>query len=224
MMKIKVNNIKIAVIFMIATTMLLLYPMPSKSYALSQSDAIIKKIESRYKNVHSMSAHFYQKEIIPGYSQSMSFKGIFYYGRSNTMAWVYTYPAQKRQVLKNNNLYIIDSRLKSITVVNVDKEKGGFPPNIIAGIGNLTRYFKVLDVKADAGKIEVKLEPKHIQRAKEIYIDFAANSLKIISLKIATYQGPTIIFRYSGVKFNSHINKDVFSVGFPPGYKIIKAN
>ncbi len=195
-----------------------------KSYG--KSDNIIGKIEARYKTVHSISAYFYQKEIIPGYSQNMSFKGNFYYEHPGIMAWVYTYPIRKRQVLKNNNLYIINSRIKKVTVINVDKEKGGFPPNIVAVIGSLTRYFKVIKVRTNtgAGVIEVRLKPLRLQKAKEIYIDFAINSLKITSLKILTYQGQRIIFHYSHVQFNGHINSNIFDINFPSSYKIIKEN
>ncbi len=224
MKKINTLNVKLFVLFLIAATFLSLYSMPIKACALSPSNLLIKKIESRYKNIHSMSAYFYQKEIIQGYSQNMSFKGVFYYGGKDYMAWVYTYPKQKRQVLKNNNLYIIDSRLKKVTVVNVGKKMGGFPPNIIAGIGNLTQYFKVQSIKVNSGTIGLKLKPISIQRAKEIDINFATNSLKIISMKILTYQGQIIIFHYSGVKFNKHINSDIFSINIPSGYKLIKVN
>lgn len=198
-----------------------------KSYGKSGNTGnIIGKIEAKYKTVRSISSYFYQKEIIPGYSQNMAFKGYFYYKYPGNMAWVYTYPIHKRQVLKGDNLYIVDSGIKKVTVINVGKEKGGFPPNIVAVIGSLTKYFRVESVKKDAGKgiIDVGLKPLSLQRAKEIYIDFAINSLKITSLKILTYQGQSIIFHYSNVRFNRHINNDIFSVNFPSSYTIIKEN
>lgn len=219
------NNIKFLVLFLILPA-LFLFNLTPKSYALTSSNSIIRKIENRYKKVHSISAYFVQKEIIPGYSQNMSFKGNFYYKEPGNMAWIYTYPMHKRQVLKGNEFYIIDSNIKKVTVINVGKERGGFPPNIVAVIGSLTKYFSVESVKKDAGKgtIDVGLKPLSLQRAKEIYIDFAINSLKITSLKILTYQGQTIIFHYAGVRFNRHINSNIFSVNFPPSYKIIKEN
>ncbi len=220
------NNIKYLLLLLILP-ILFLFNFTLKSYALASSNSIIIKIESKYKKVRSISAYFYQKEIIPGYSQNMSFKGNFYYRYPGNMAWVYTYPIHKRQVLKNGNLYIINSRIKKVTVVNVDKEKGGFPPNIVAVIGSLTRYFKVIGVKtnAGAGVIEVRLKPLRLQRAKEIYIDFAIDSLKITSLQILTHQkGQNILFHYTGVQFNTPIGNNIFDVNFPPGYRIMKEN
>lgn len=216
---------KLPILFLILSVFFLIGFIP-KSYGKEGNNNIIGKIEARYKTVHSISAYFEQKEIIPGYSQNMSYKGNFYYRSPGDMAWVYTYPIHKRQVLKNNNLYIIDSRIKQVAVINVGKEKGGFPLNIVAVIGSLTRYFKVAGVKenAGAGVIEVRLKPLSLQRAKEIYIDFAINSLTITSLKILTYQGQKILFHYSDVKFNGHIDNDIFSLNFPSGYKIIKEN
>ena len=217
---------KLAMPFLILAIFFLIGFIP-KSYGKSGNTGnIIGKIEAKYKTVRSISAYFYQKEIIPGYSQNMAFKGYFYYKYPGNMAWVYTYPIHKRQVLKGDNLYIVDSGIKKVTVINVGKEKGGFPPNIVAVIGSLTKYFKVESVKKDAGKgiIDVGLKPLSLQRAKEIYIDFAINSLKITSLKILTYQGQSIIFHYSNVRFNRHINNDIFSVNFPSSYTIIKEN
>ncbi len=217
---------KLAIPFLILPIFFLIGFIP-KSYGKSGNTGnIIGKIEAKYKTVRSISAYFYQKEIIPGYSQNMAFKGYFYYKYPGNMAWVYTYPIHKRQVLKGDNLYIVDSGIKKVTVINVGKEKGGFPPNIVAVIGSLTKYFRVESVKKDAGKgiIDVKLKPLSLQRAKEIYIDFAINSLKITSLKILTYQGQSIIFHYSNVRFNRHINNNIFSVNFPSSYTIIKEN
>ncbi|RZD15312.1 MAG: outer membrane lipoprotein carrier protein LolA [Candidatus Acidulodesulfobacterium ferriphilum] len=217
---------KLAVPFFILSVFFLTGFIP-KSYGKSDNTSnIIGKIEAKYKTVRSISAYFGQKEIIPGYSQNMAFKGYFYYKYPGNMAWVYTYPIHKRQVLKGDNLYIVDSGIKKVTVINVGKEKGGFPPNIVAVIGSLTKYFRVESVKKDAGKgiIDVGLKPLSLQRAKEIYIDFAINSLKITSLKILTYQGQSIIFHYSNVRFNRHINNNIFSVNFPSSYTIIKEN
>ncbi|MCL4321202.1 MAG: outer membrane lipoprotein carrier protein LolA [Deltaproteobacteria bacterium] len=216
---------KLPVLFLILPVLFLIGFIP-KSYGKEGNNNIIGKIEAKYKTVHSISAYFVQKEIIPGYSQNMSFKGNFYYKEPGNMAWVYTYPMHKRQVLKGNELYIIDSDIKKVTVINVGKERGGFPPNIVAVIGSLTKYFSVESVKKDAvkGIVGVGLKPLSLQRAKEIYIDFAINSLKITSLKILTYQGQTIIFHYAGVRFNRHINSHIFSVNFPASYKIIKEN
>ncbi len=214
---------KLAIPFLILSIFFLIGFIP-KSYGKSGNTGnIIGKIEAKYKTVRSISAYFYQKEIIPGYSQNMAFKGYFYYKYPGNMAWVYTYPIHKRQVLKGDNLYIVDSGIKKVTIINVGKEKGGFPPNIVAVIGSLTKYFKVESVKKDAGKgiIDVGLKPLSLQRAKEIYIDFAINSLKITSLKILTYQGQSIIFHYSNVRFNRHINNNIFSVNFPSSYRRI---
>ncbi|MHB8232543.1 MAG: LolA family protein [bacterium] len=201
-----------------------------KSYG--KSGSIIKKIEARYKTVHSLSAYFEQKEIIPGYSQNMAFKGYFYYERNNYngkaggMAWVYEYPFHKRQVLKNDRLYIVNNQIKKVSVINVGKERGGFPPNVVEVLGDLTKYFKVENISINSGikVIMIELKPLAMQRAKKIYVGFDEKSLKIESLKIITHQGQIIIFNYKDVKFNGHIKESVFNINFHSDYKIIKEN
>ena len=196
------------------------------------SDGIINKIEAKYQTVHSISAYFEQKEIIPGYSQNMAFKGYFYYerndhnGKAYGMAWVYKYPFHKRQVLKNGRLYIVNNQIKKVSVINVGKERGGFPPNVVKVIGSLTKYFKVGHVSANAGTgiITVELKPIATQIAKTIYVGFYKNGFKIKSLKIITHQGQIIMFNYKNVKLNGHINGNVFNINFGPSYKIIKEN
>ena len=195
-----------------------------KSYGIS--DNTVNKIEAEYKNVYSISAYFYQKEIMPGYSQNMAFKGRFYYVRNKGMAWVYEYPFHKRQVLKNARLYIINNQIKKVTVVNVGKEKGGFPPNVVKVIGSLTKYFRVENISKNSvsGEIVLELKPISMQRAKKIYVGFGGKSLKIKSLKIITHQGQIIDFIYKNVKFNGSINGRVFNIHFPSYYTIIKEN
>lgn len=220
------RNIKFSV-FLLLLSMLFLFNFTLKSYAISAaSSSIILKIENRYKQVHSISAYFYQKEIMPGYSQNMSYRGNFYYEYPGKMAWVYTYPIQKRQVLKNNNLYIVNSKIKKVTIINVGREKGGFPPNIVALLGNLTRYFMVKNVSTDTKTrvIAVELKPLNLQLAREIYIGFAMDSFKITSLKILTHQDQTISFSYSRVEFDSPINSSIFDINFSSSYRVIKEN
>jgi outer membrane lipoprotein-sorting protein len=201
-----------------------------KSYGIS--DNTVKRIEAKYKNIYSITSYFYQKETIPGYSQNMAFKGHFYYKRNNHsggasgMAWVYEYPFHKRQVLKNGRLYIVNNQIKKVTVINVGKERGGYPPNVIKVIGSLTKYFTVENISENSakGQIILKLKPVVIQRAKIIYAGFDRNSLKINSLKIITHQNQTITLKYKNVKFNRHINGAIFNINFPSNYKIIKEN
>ncbi len=223
----KIGFSKIFISFLISFLFVLIYFTP-KSYGISNNT--VNKIEARYKNVYSISAFFYQKEIIPGYSQNMAFKGRFYYERNNHngkawgMAWVYEYPFHKRQVLKNSRLYIVNNKIKKVTVVNVGRERGGFPPNVVKVIGNLTKYFSVKNISKNSvlGEIVLKLKPIAMQRAKKIYIGFDEKSLKIKSLKIITHQGQIINFRYKNVKFNGHINGRIFNIHFPSSYSIIK--
>ena len=219
----KIRFSKLFISFLIVSLFLSIYFTP-KSYGISNNT--VNKIETKYKDVYSISAYFYQKEIIPGYSQNMAFKGHFYYERNKGMAWVYEYPFHKRQVLKNGRLYIVNNKIKKVTVVNVGRERGGFPPNIIKVIGSLTKYFIVKNISKNlvSGEIVLELKPIAMQRAKKIYVGFDEKSLKIKSLKIITHQGQIINFIYKNVKFNGRINGRIFNIHFPSYYKIIKEN
>jgi len=203
---------KLFISFIILSLIFSVY-FTAKSYGIS--DNTVNKIEAEYKNVYSITAYFYQKEIMPGYSQNMAFRGRFYYQRNKGMAWVYEYPFHKRQVLKNAKLYIIsNNRIKKVTVVNVGKEKGGFPPNVVKVIGSLTKYFRVENISKNSvsGEIVLELKPIAMQRAKKIYVGFAEKNLKIKSLKIITHQGQIIDFKYKNVKFNGSINGNIFNI------------
>lgn len=195
----------------------------SGAFAFSNS-YWINRIENRYKKVNSISAFFYQKEVMPGYSTNLLVQGYFYYRSPDGMAWIYTHPFRKRQILKGDSLYIIDPALKKVIIVNVNKKNGGFPPDIIEVMGNITRYFNVEKVSEIRIKnlLKIYLKPIRLQRAKTIEVELNLNNLKIISLKIITYQGQEISFIYKNVKFNGQINGSVFDTNFSADYKIIK--
>ncbi|MGC8554835.1 MAG: LolA family protein [Candidatus Acidulodesulfobacterium sp.] len=218
----KAKFLKLFIFFLVLESFATVY-FTGKSYAKSYNT--VNKIEAKYKNVYSIAAYFYQKEEIPGYSQNMAFKGNFYYKRYKGMAWIYQYPFHKKQILKNGRLYIVNKNSRKVTVINVSGKTGGFPPNVVEVIGNLTHYFKVLNVFKNTSSNEtiLVLKPIKMQRAKKIYVGFDTGNLKIKSLKIITYQGQTIIFKYKNVKFNSPIKDKIFSVHFPSYYRIIKA-
>ena len=217
----KAKFFKIFIFFIVLQSFVTLY-FTGKPYA--ESTNTVNKIEAKYKNVYSISAYFYQKEEIPGYSQNMAFKGNFYYKRHKGMTWIYEYPFHKRQVLKNGMLYIVNKNMRKVTEINVSGKRGGFPPNIVEVIGNLTQYFKVINVfkNTSSNETTLVLKPIKMQRAKKIYVGFYSGNLKIKSLRIITYQGQTIIFKYKNVKFNGLIKDKIFSINFPPYYKIVK--
>lgn len=200
-------------------------PAKTAFAALNGEKSIIQRIESRYSKVYSISAYFYQDETIPGYSQNIQVRGRFYYLRGNGMAWIYQYPFHKRQVFKDGYLYIINDKNKKVTVIDVNKI-GGFPPNVVRVLGNMTKYFEVLKVfpEDSRGIIKVELKPFAEQRAKKIYIGFESGNLKIASMKILTYQGQTITFEYKFVKFNGYIKKTLFDVNFPGDYTVMREN
>ena len=232
-------NVKLAAVFLIFSLLSAVFAgSATKTYAAGTGEGIIKRIEAKYANVSSISAYFYQKEVIPGYSQNMEVKGRFYYERSikgtakdtakgtAVMAWVYEYPFHKRQVLRNGRLYIINDKDKKVTVIDVRRGRGGFPPNVIKVLGSITKYFSVQNVgeNRNSGIITVELRPLSSQRAKRIYIGFYKKDLKIESLKIVTHQEQTIMFSYRFVKFNMYIKSRLFDVNFPPDYTVIDEN
>ncbi len=218
----KIKSLKLFIFFLVLQSFVALY-FTSKSYG--ETNNIVSRIESKYKNVYSISSYFYQKEKIPGYSQNMSYKGYFYYKRHKGMVWIYEYPFHKKQILKNGRLYIVNKKNRKVTIINVSSKTGGFPPNVVEVIGNLTNYFKVINIfrNTSKNKIILVLKPIKLQRAKKIYVGFDPVNLKIESLKILTYQGQTIVFKYKNVKFNGHIKNKIFSIVFPSYYKIKKA-
>ncbi len=191
------------------------------TYAIG-NNIVIKKIEQKYSNINSITADFIQKEILRGYSQSINSKGMFFYKKPDKLAWIYTSPYKQKELYFNKKLYAVNGRLKQVLVYNINSNIGGFPPDVISLLGNMKKYFKVVNIidnrKTNSWKIE--LRPLKFQRARLIYINFAKNSYKIDSILIVTMQGRIETY-YLNEKFNKNIKNSIFSAQFPASYKII---
>ena len=192
-----------------------------KTYAIG-NNIVIKKIELKYSNINSITADFIQKEILRGYSQSINSKGMFFYKKPDKLAWIYTSPYKQKELYFNKKLYAVNGRLKQVLVYNINSNIGGFPPNVISLLGNMRKYFKIVNIidnhKTNSWKVE--LRPLKFQRARLIYINFAKNSYKINSILIITMQGRIETY-YLNEKFNKNIKNSLFSAQFPASYKII---
>jgi outer membrane lipoprotein-sorting protein len=193
-----------------------------KTYA-SENNAIIKKIELKYSSINSITANFIQKEILRGYSQSITSKGSFFYKRPDGLAWIYTLPYKQKEVYINKRLYIINGKLKQVLVYNMNNNaSGGFPPNVISLLGEIRKYFKIINIKQNykTNSIQIEMKPLKSQLAKLIYINFEKNGYNINSILIVTAQGRMETY-YSNEKFNGSIKNSIFSNKFPSSYKII---
>jgi len=192
-----------------------------KTYAIG-NNIVIKKIELKYSNINSITADFIQKEILRGYSQSIDSKGMFFYKKPDKLAWIYTSPYKQKELYFNKKLYAVNGRLKQVLVYNINSNIGGFPPDVISLLGNMRKYFKIVNIidehKTNSWKIE--LRPLKFQRARLIYINFAKSSYKINSILIVTMQGRIETY-YLNERFNKKIKNSIFSDRFPVSYKII---
>ncbi|MHB1693103.1 MAG: LolA family protein, partial [bacterium] len=162
-----------------------------KTYA-SGNNAIIKKIELKYSSINSIAANFIQKEVLKGYSQSITSKGSFFYKRPDKLAWIYTLPYKQKEVYINKRLYIINGKLKQVLVYNMNNSAaGGFPPNVISLLGKIRKYFKIINIKQNykTNSVQIEMKPLKFQLAKLININFEKSGYKISSIIIVTAQG-----------------------------------
>ncbi len=213
----------LCLIILSVSAVVLIMPTIKKTYAIgNNNNIVIKKIELKYSNINSITANFIQKEILKGYSQSINSKGTFFYKKPDKLAWIYTSPYKQKELYFNKKLYAVNGRLKQVLVYNINSNIGGFPPDVISLLGNMRKYFKIVNIisnhKNNSWKIE--LRPLKFQRARLIYINFAKNTYKINSILIVTMQSRIETY-YLNERFNKNIKKSIFSDQFPGTYKII---
>ena len=214
--------LKGAIFFILLCVLSVFFFGAKNSYA--GFNPIIKRIELKYSKIRTITAGFSQKEIIKGYSQAMFSKGTYFYMFPDKMLWVYTSPYAQKVLLSNGRLYIVNPSIKQVSVFNIKKRMGGFPPDIISLLGKLTDFFHVVSVRllSASDQVELKMTPLKLQKAKIIYADFNKADLSLRSIKILTYQGQTNMFSFKNVRFNSHISASKFVAKFPSGYRIVK--
>lgn len=191
-----------------------------------QAQNALKKVESRYRKIDSITSVFSQESLLAGGGIKDSSKGHLSFQKPGKMLWQYDSPHKEIFVTDGHNFIHHDIDGNSATQANF---KGAFtselPVAFLLGLGSLREQFVLQRACRDARGIWFKLKPKD-QGGTLDEFDLKVSS-KDFSPKVARVRefgsSETTIVLLSP-KFNVKLKKGLFDYKVPRGVDFVQGD
>lgn len=188
---------------------------------------LLDRIQNQYANAADYSADFVQISEMTTLGGREESRGKMYFRKPNMMHWDYSTPEKKRLIADGSYIWIYHPDDKqAIKSPFSQMMTSRTPIALMAGTANLTEEFTIgLKEKYEqTGQVVLYLLPKiKDPQVAEILLTLDPKTLSISSTRVTDAYGNKTIINFSQGKFNSGVDKSIFSFSPPEGTEIISA-
>jgi outer membrane lipoprotein carrier protein len=140
--------------------------------------------------------------------------------RPGRFRWQYDKPFEQTIVGDGQKLWLYDVDLEQVTVRRLEGSLGSSPAALLAGSGDIERYFSVRDDGARDGLEWLTARPRQNDISFErVRMGFGKNGLEVMEL--ADHFGQTTTLRFSAMKKNPPLDAARFRFTPPKGVDVI---
>jgi outer membrane lipoprotein carrier protein len=188
---------------------------------------VMSEIQSRYEKTNDFEADFIQEYISKVMRQPNRGEGKVYFKKKGMMRWDYTVPNQKF-VSDGHTLWYYQPEEKQVLVtdvLSVLKEKT--PLAFLAGEGNLSRDFNLLNLNESVSQKEdnyvIELAPKEpIATLSKLTLTVDKKTYIVLQADVFDGFGNLTRTRFINTKTNVGVSNSFFQFAIPPGTEVIK--
>ena len=190
-------------------------------------ETILIEIQNRYEKTNDFEANFVQEYISKVMRQPNRGEGKVYFKKRGMMRWDYTVPNQKL-ISDGHTLWYYQPEEKQVLVSEVSsvlKEKT--PLSFLAGEGNLSRDFNLLNLNESVSKREnnyvVELAPKKsLVTLAKLTLTVDKKTYTVLQADVFDELGNVTRTRFIDIKTNIGLSNSFFLFTIPPGAEVIK--
>lgn len=189
-------------------------------------EGVLSEIQNRYEKTNDSEANFIQEYLGKGMKQSKG-EGKVYFKKKGMMRWDYTVPKQK-MISDGHTLWYYQPEEKQVLVSDVSKFlKEKTPLAFLAGEGNLSRDFNLLNVNESVSQKEdnyvVELAPKEpFATLTKLILTVDKKNYNILQADVVDELGNVTRTRFTELKTNVGLSNSFFQFTIPPGTDVIK--
>jgi outer membrane lipoprotein carrier protein len=188
---------------------------------------VLNEIQNRYEKTNDFEANFIQEYIGKVMRQPNKGEGKVYFKKKGMMRWDYTVPTQKL-ISDGHTLWYYQPEEKQVLVSDVSsvlKEKT--PLAFLAGEGNLSRDFKLLNLNESVSQKEdhyvVELAPKEpLATLSKLILTVDKKTYTVLQADVFDGLGNVTRTRFIEIKTNVGLSNAFFHFTIPPGTEVIK--
>jgi len=188
---------------------------------------VLNEIQNRYEKTNDFEAHFIQEYIGKVMRQPNKGEGKVYFKKKGMMRWDYTVPNQKL-ISDGHTLWYYQPEEKQVLVSDISsvlKEKT--PLAFLAGEGNLSRDFNLLNLNESVSQKEdnyvVELAPKEpLATLTKLMLTVDKKTYFVLQTDVFDALGNVTRTRFIDIKTNAGLSNAFFQFAIPPGTEVIK--
>jgi outer membrane lipoprotein carrier protein len=188
---------------------------------------VLIEIQNRYEKTNDFEAHFIQEYIGKVMKQPNRGEGKVYFKKKGMMRWDYTIPNQKL-LSDGRTLWYYQPDEKQVLVSDVSKVlKEKTPLAFLAGEGNLSRDFNILNLNESVSQKEdnyvLELVPKEsLATLSKLILTVDKKTYTVLQTDVFDGLGNVTRTRFIDIKTNTGLSSSFFHFAIPPGTEVIK--
>ena len=188
---------------------------------------VLNEIQNRYEKTNDYESNFIQEYIGKVMRQPNRGEGKVYFKKKGMMRWDYTVPNQKL-ISDGHTLWYYQPEEKQVLVSDVSSVlKERTPLAFLAGEGNLSRDFNLLNLNESVSQKEdnyvVELSPKEpLATLSKLILTVDKKTYIVLQADVFDGLGNVTRTRFIDIKTNAGLSNSFFQFTIPPGTEVIK--
>ena len=188
---------------------------------------VLNEIQNRYEKTNDIEANFIQEYFGKGMKQPNRGEGKVYFKKKGMMRWDYTVPNQKL-ISDGHTLWYYQPDGKQVLVSDVSSVLNEKTPlAFLAGEGNLSRDFKLLNLKESVSQKEdhcvVELAPKEpLATLAKLILTVDKKAYLVLQVDVLDALGNVTRTHFIHIKTNVGLSSSLFQFTSPPGTEVIR--
>lgn len=188
---------------------------------------VLNEIQNRYEKTKDFEANFIQEYIGKVMKQPNRGEGRVYFKKKGMMRWDYTVPNQKL-LSDGHTLWYYQPEEKQVLVSDISRVlKEKTPLAFLAGEGNLSRDFDILNLNESVSQKEdnyiVELVPKEsLATLSKLMLTVDKKTYTVLQADVIDGLGNVTRTRFIDIKTNTGLSNSFFHFSIPPGTEVIK--
>jgi outer membrane lipoprotein carrier protein len=217
---------KMRKIFLIIFSALILLVFNPVAFCATGQE-VLNEIQNRYEKTNDYESNFIQEYIGKVMRQPNRGEGKVYFKKKGMMRWDYTVPNQKL-ISDGHTLWYYQPEEKQVLVSDVSSVlKERTPLAFLAGEGNLSRDFNLLNLNESVSQKEdnyvVELSPKEpLATLSKLILTVDKKTYSVLQADVFDGLGNVTRTRFIDIKTNAGLSNSFFQFTIPPGTEVIK--
>jgi len=188
----------------------------------SETTAIVRKIETQYVAINSISSTFIQQSSFVGLNKKDFSNGLVTFQKPGLMDWQYNEPSSQRFVSDGKIIWYYQPTLKQVTITTMSNTfKSDLPVTFLLGLGKLSSSFNVIKSCRTSEGTLLTLKPKNeAEESLSSFLLLINKDNKPLGSKITDIGGNETTILLTSPKYNQVENYN-FTFEIPKGTDVI---